>query len=171
MTEVPENATLVSVDVAAPKMFPPESQELVERIALRIDHHGSSTPFAEAELVDPAAGACAEIIYDVIRQMGLPPKPCYPFVRLGAKLFGHFDLEECSAIENVKKAKKPVILYHGESDAFVPCWMSEKLYEACPSRKRLVKVPGAGHGLAFPVDQEGYLKAAREFFGPEASAE
>ena len=71
VTEVPENATLVSVDVAAPKMFPPESQELVERIALRIDHHGSSTPFAEAELVDPATGACAEIIYDVIREMGV----------------------------------------------------------------------------------------------------
>ena len=122
-------------------------------------------------LADCGFTTAKEIIHDVIRQMGLPPKPCYPFVKLGAKLFGGFDLEECSAIENVKKAKKPVILYHGESDAFVPCWMSEKLYEACPSRKRLVKVPGAGHGLAFPVDQEGYLKAAREFFGPEASAE
>lgn len=122
-------------------------------------------------LADCGFTSAKEIICDVIRQMGLPPNPCYPFVKLGAKLFGHFDLEECSAIENVKKAKKPVILYHGESDAFVPCWMSEKLYEACPSRKRLVKVPGAGHGLAFPVDQEGYLKAAREFFGRSASAE
>ena len=122
-------------------------------------------------LADCGFTSAREIIYDVIRQMGLPPKPCYPFVKLAARLFGGFDLEECSAIENVKKAVKPVIFFHGESDAFVPCWMSEKLYEACPSRKRLVTVPGAGHGLSFPVDQEGYLKAAREFFGPEASAE
>ena len=122
-------------------------------------------------LADCGFTSAREIIYDVIRQMHLPPKPCYPFVKLAAKLFGGFDLEECSAIENVKKATKPVILYHGETDAFVPCWMSEKLYEACPSRKRLVTVPGAGHGLSFPMDQEGYLKAAREFFGPEASAE
>ena len=76
----------------------------------------------------------------------------------------------CRSVMQVKKAKKPVIFFHGESDDFVPCWMSEKMYEACASRKRLVKVPGAGHGLAFPVDQEGYLKAAREFFGSEASA-
>ena len=122
-------------------------------------------------LADCGFTSAREIIYDVIRQMGLPPKPCYPFVKLGGKLFGHFDLEECSAIEAVKKAVKPVIFFHGESDAFVPCWMGEKLYEACPSRKRLVTVPGAGHGLSFPVGQEGYLKAAREFFGPEASAE
>lgn len=122
-------------------------------------------------LADCGFTSAKEIIQEVIRQMGLPPKPCYPFVKLGAKLFGGFDLEECSPVEAVKKAKKPVIFYHGESDAFVPCWMSEKMYDACASRKRLVTVPGAGHGLAFPVDQEGYLKAAREFFGPEASAE
>ena len=122
-------------------------------------------------LADCGFTSAKEIIYEVIRQMGLPPKPCYPFVKLGAKLFGGFDPEECSAIEAVKKATKPVIFYHGEADAFVPCWMSEKMYDACPSRKRLVTVPGAGHGLSFPMNQEGYLKAAREFFGPEASAE
>ena len=25
-------------------------------------------------------------------------------------------------------------------------------------------IPNAGHGLAYPVDQEGYIKAARDFF-------
>ena len=70
-TEVPENACIVSVDVAAPKMFPPESQGLIPRIALRIDHHGSATSFAPDELVDPAAGACAEIIYDILVEMGV----------------------------------------------------------------------------------------------------
>lgn len=69
--EVPENATIVSVDVAAAKMFPPESAPLVERIALRIDHHGSGTPFAAEEFVDPTAGACAEIIYDILVEMGV----------------------------------------------------------------------------------------------------
>jgi fermentation-respiration switch protein FrsA (DUF1100 family) len=121
-------------------------------------------------LADCGFTSAKEIIQEVIKQMGLPPKPCYPFVKLGAKLFGGFELEEYSAIEAVKQAKKPVIFFHGESDDFVPCWMSEKMYEACTSRKQLVKVPGAGHGLAFPVDQEGYLKEARAFFGPEASA-
>jgi len=69
--EVPENACIISVDVAAPKMFPPESEHLVDKIALRIDHHGSGTSFTPEELVDPAAGACAEIIYDILMEMGV----------------------------------------------------------------------------------------------------
>ena len=65
----------------------------------------------------------------------------------------------------------PVIFYHGESDGFVPCYMSRELYDACVSRKRLVTIPSAGHGLAFPVDQEKYLAELLDFFGPEGSCQ
>lgn len=71
VANVPENATIVSVDVATPKMFPPESADLVDKISLRIDHHGSGTPFAPEELVDPTAAACAEMIYDILQLMGV----------------------------------------------------------------------------------------------------
>ena len=109
------------------------------------------------------------IIKKVIRQMGLPAELMYPFTKLGAKLFGHFDLEETTPEEAVKKCRLPVIFYHGEADDYVPCEMSRICYEACPTRKCLVTVPGAGHGLSYPVDMDGYVQAAREFFGPEAS--
>ena len=122
-------------------------------------------------LADCGFSSAKDIIKVVIKQMGLPPEPCYPFVKLGARLFGGFDLEEYSPMDALKTATKPVIFFHGEADDFVPCYMSEKMYDACMSRKQLVKVPGAGHGLSFPVDQEGYLKEAKAFFGPEASAE
>ena len=110
------------------------------------------------------------IMYEVIRKMKLPPVLCYPFVRLAAFLFGGFDLEETSALEAVKRCKVPVIFYHGETDDLVPCYMSRELYDACPTRKRLVTVPDAGHGLAFPVDREKYLAELLDFFGPEGSA-
>jgi fermentation-respiration switch protein FrsA (DUF1100 family) len=55
------------------------------------------------------------------------------------------------------------MFFHGDEDAFVPCEMSERLYEACPTKKRLVKVKGAGHGLAYPLDKEGYVNAIKEF--------
>ena len=121
-------------------------------------------------LADCGFTTAREIMYEVIRQMGLPPKISYPFVKLGAKLFGGFDLDSYSALAAVGNIQVPVIFYHGTTDDFVPCAMSEKLYEACNARKRLVKVPDAGHGLAFPVDQDGYLQSLGEFFGPEASA-
>ena len=111
-----------------------------------------------------------DIIKVVIKSMGLPVALAYPFVKLGARLFGGFDLEETSPEEAVKRCKVPVIFYHGESDDFVPCHMSRVNFEACASRKRLVTIPGAGHGLSYPVDQERYLQELRDFFGPEASA-
>lgn len=110
-----------------------------------------------------------EIIQTVIRGIGLPPKLAYPFVKLGAKIFGGFDLEEISPVEAVKKCKVPVFFIHGEADDYVPCEMSRKNYEACASRKKLMTVPGAAHGLSYPVAQQQYLQAVGEFFGQEAS--
>lgn len=120
-------------------------------------------------LADCGFDAAENIIKKVIAGMGLPVKAAYFFVKLGARLFGRFDLEEWTALEAVKNAKVPVIFFHGESDDFVPCEMSRALYEACGSRKKLVTVPGAGHGLSYPVAPEEYFAALREFFGPEAS--
>lgn len=117
-------------------------------------------------LADCGYNSPKDIIKVVIGQMGLPPALAYPFVKLAARIFGHFDLEETSPEEALKKAKVPVIFFHGENDDFVPCHMSRRCFEACASRKQLVTVPGAGHGLSYPVDPEGYLDAVRRFFGP-----
>ena len=120
-------------------------------------------------LADCGYNSAKDIILSVIGNMGLPAKLCYPFVKLGAKLYGHFDLEETSPQEALKHCRIPVIFFHGESDDYVPCEMSKINYEACASRKKLVLVPGAGHGLSYPVAPETYLREVREFFGPEAS--
>ena len=104
------------------------------------------------------------IIKKVIRQLKLPVKLAYPFVKLGALLFGDFDLEAYSPMEAMKTCRVPVIFFHGETDGFVPCDMSRELYEACPSRKKLVTVPDADHGLSYAVAPERYLESLREFF-------
>lgn len=121
-------------------------------------------------LADCGYSSPRAIMKDVIAtKMHLPPNLSYPIVRLGAVLFGRFDPDAYSPMEALKTCKVPVIFFHGEDDDFVPCRMSEEMYDACPTRKKLVTVPGAGHGLAFPVDQEYYLKELLDFFGPEAS--
>ena len=121
-------------------------------------------------LADCGFTSAKDIIQVVIRTMKLPPRLSYPFVRLGARVFGGFDPDEASAIEAVKKITVPVFFTHGEADDFVPCDMSKQLWAACRSEKKLHLVPGAGHGLAFPVDQEDYLRVLGDFFGPDASA-
>ena len=110
-----------------------------------------------------------DIIKKVISvDMHLPADLAYPFVQLGARLFGHFNIDELTPIDAVRNTKIPILLIHGDADDFVPCEMSVRCHEANPTSTRLHIVPGAGHGLAYPVDQEGYLKAAAEFFSPLA---
>lgn len=120
-------------------------------------------------LADCGYTSTREIMYHVAGMLHLPPKLCWPFLKLGAKLFGRFDPEEASPVEALKQAKVPVIFFHGEKDSLVPCSMSRTCYEACASRKKLVIIPGAEHGLSYPADPEGYISALKEFFGPEAS--
>lgn len=117
-------------------------------------------------LADCGFTCAKDIIQTVVRGMGLPPKLAYPFVKLGARLYGHFDVDEYPAIEAVKNCKVPVIFYHGEDDAYVPCDMSRENYKACASAKKLVTIPGAGHGLCYPVAPKLYLESLREFFEP-----
>ena len=114
-------------------------------------------------LGDCGYSSAKEIIQKIVKEMKLPPKLVYPFIRLGAWLFGHFNLEETSCVKAMETCKIPIILLHGDEDAFVPFEMSEQIYAACNTPKRLVTVPGAGHGLAFPKDEATYIQALREF--------
>ena len=118
----------------------------------------------ESILFDCGYTSPKEIIIEIIKQLHLPEFILYPLIKLGAKLFGGFDIESYSPIEAVKNSHVPLIFIHGERDDFVPCEMSEKMYEACASNhKKLVKIEGAGHGLAFPCDKEKYLEALKSF--------
>ena len=104
-----------------------------------------------------------DIIKTVIGQMHLPPALVYPFIKLSARIFGGFDLEEITAVDAMKNCQKPVILFHGTTDDFVPCAMSEKVFDACKTHKKLVLIENAGHGLAYMVDKDGYIRALKEF--------
>ncbi len=114
-------------------------------------------------LADCGYTSAREIIKKVIREMHLPAGLLYPFVKLGARLFGRFNLDEKSPIAAVSRAEVPIIFIHGDNDDFVPCEMSERLYEACASKKKLTLIKGAGHGLAFPADKDSYIGALADF--------
>ena len=109
-------------------------------------------------LADCGYTSAKEIIKKVIYEMKLPANILYPFVKLGARLFGKFNLEETSPLEAIRSCNVPIVFVHGDDDAFVPCEMSKRLYNECSSDKKIfITVPGAGHGLAYPKDREGYV--------------
>lgn len=108
-------------------------------------------------VIDCAFTSPKEIICKTIADMKLPPTLCYPLVKLGARIYGHFDLEENSPIEAVKKSHIPLVVIHGATDDFVPTKMGERIYDACQSKKKLYIVPNAAHGLAYPANPDEYV--------------
>ncbi|MBQ9167551.1 MAG: alpha/beta hydrolase [Oscillospiraceae bacterium] len=120
-------------------------------------------------LADCGYTSARDMIKKTIREMKLPVELSYPFVKLGARIFGHFDLEANCPLFAAGRCTVPTIFIHGEADEFVPCDMSRMNHDACTAKKALLTVPDAGHGLSYPVAPEAYLKALRDFFGPEAS--
>ena len=114
-------------------------------------------------MADCGYSSAEEIIKKVVREMRLPADMVYPFIKLGAKLFGKFNIDEASPIEAVKHSKTPIVFLHGDADTYVPYEMSARMYEACASKKKLVPIHGAGHGLAFPVDKQAYIQGLKDF--------
>lgn len=115
-------------------------------------------------VADSGYSSPREIICKVIGDMGLPAKLAYPFVKLAAKLYGRFDLEAASSMEAVQNSKVPIFFSHGEADDFVPCEMTVRLHEACASEKTLKLIPGAGHGLCYLADPDGYVASLKNAF-------
>ncbi len=114
-------------------------------------------------LSDCAFSSAKSVIKKVVKQMHLPASVFYPFIKLGARLFGGFNLEEKPPIEAVENISIPVIFFHGDIDDFVPFYMAQELYRKCKAPKKFLAIKDAGHGLAFPKAKEEYLNAIREF--------
>ena len=71
--ELPEGEDcLISVDVATDDILPAAFKPYAHRVTLRIDHHASATSFTELEFVDSTSASCAEIIYDLALELGMP---------------------------------------------------------------------------------------------------
>jgi len=68
LPETPADATVIAVDVAAENML--QKNFSGRQIHLRIDHHRTGGEFSGEALVDPAAAACGQIIYDLLTEMG-----------------------------------------------------------------------------------------------------
>ncbi|MBR5439428.1 MAG: alpha/beta hydrolase [Clostridia bacterium] len=104
-----------------------------------------------------------DIISVVVKKMGIPPFLALPFIKLGARIYGKFNIDELNPIDAVKKSKIPTIFFHGDEDDFVPMEMSQINYDACASKKRLVIIKGAGHGLCYCKEPKTYIDELKSF--------
>lgn len=149
------------------KRFGPDTQILLYGVSM-----GAATVLMASGLPLPAnvKGIIADCPYsvplDIILEVGksnpLPQWLIKPFVILGAKLYGGFDLRETDAIKAVREAKVPILVIHGENDGFVPCAMSD-LKAANPALVERHVFPGADHALSYLVDTKRYWEVVTAF--------
>ncbi len=134
---------------------------------------GASTVLMASELQLPknvlgVIGDCGfsspkEIILSECEKMGIAPRIAEPFIKLAARLFGGFNLEEADCMRAVKNTKLPILIVHGKEDGFVPCYMAEKIFEAATGDKKLLVVEKADHGMSFLVDAKAYRNEINDF--------
>lgn len=95
---------------------------------------------------------------------GLPTFPVLDAASLVCQVRAGFGFKEASSVEQVKKAKVPMLFIHGEDDAFVPYAMLDVVYNACASPdKEKLSVPGAAHGESAATDPELYWATVEAF--------
>ncbi len=86
----------------------------------------------------------------------------FPFIRIGAVIFGHFNLKGGAEV-SVKNAKIPLLVIHGLSDNYVPDYMSEGIYKNASSTCQRETFPNADHGFSYLVDPDRYTKIVKDF--------
>lgn len=135
---------------------------------------GASTMLylADSDLPDNVKGIIADcgftspkaILSHVFKSVThLPAGLSIWMTNLFTKTFAGFSLNEKDTRKSLANSKVPVFLIHGKSDDFVPCAMTEQAYAACTADKHVLLVEGAGHGISFLFDSDGYTNMLIEF--------
>lgn len=94
---------------------------------------------------------------------GLPVHPIIDLFGFVNKLRAGYSLKETDTISKVRKAKCPMLFIHGEKDGFVPPFMAQELYDACPTDKELVMMKDATHAACAIYDPDLYWEKVDGF--------
>ncbi len=103
------------------------------------------------------------IIKKVVSGRKLSPTIMYPFIKLGARLYGGFTPDAHNPVEAVKSSKVPILLIHGEADDFVPTYMSRDIHESSNGNVEFHTFPNAKHGASYMSDAIRYSEILDNF--------
>lgn len=96
-------------------------------------------------------------------RFNLPTFPVLNMFKIVAKARANYDIEEASALEQVKNSKTPILFIHGDADDFVPEYMCEELYEAANCTKHKLIIHNAGHTESRYKEPETYYNKIFDF--------
>ncbi len=92
--------------------------------------------------------------------------PDFPLLNIASQIASvraGYSFLEASALEQVAKARVPILFIHGSEDNFVHTDMVYRVYDACASEKQLLVVEGAGHGSSLMHAPDIYFETVFHF--------
>ena len=147
----------------------PQAQIVLHGISMG----GATVIMTAGEELPPQVKAVVEdcgytSVWDIFRDemavlFHLPAFPVLHIASVISSLRAGYSFSEASSLEQVKKAKVPMLFIHGEKDNFVHTEMVYPLYEACPTEKQLLVVEGAGHGSSYTKNPVLYFDTIFSF--------
>ena len=99
---------------------------------------------------------------------GLPAFPIIPATSALCKWRYGWSFNEASALEAVRRCRKPMFFIHGGNDTFVPTAMVHPLYAAKPGIKALWIAPHSAHAMSYIDHPEEYERRVRQFLDRHA---
>lgn len=97
----------------------------------------------------PYTSAWDEFSYQMHTSFHLPDFPILHICDLYCRALCGYAFKAASPLESVKCAKKPILFIHGSADDFVPTFMQDILFDACPTEKEKLTVEGAVHARSY----------------------
>lgn len=93
----------------------------------------------------------------------LPKTPILQAADLVSRVRAGYWFSDASSVNQLKKAKVPILFIHGDKDDFVPYDMLDKVYNAADVEKEKLVVEGAEHANSAYVNPELYWNTISNF--------
>ena len=136
---------------------------------------GATVMMTAGESVPPQVKAIVEdcgytSVWDIFEDelaylFHLPSFPILHVASVFSSIRAGYSFTEASSLRQVSKAWVPMLFIHGSEDNFVHTDMVYQVYEACPAKKQLLVVEGAGHGNSYNHAPELYFDTVFDFLG------
>lgn len=94
--------------------------------------------------------------------------PAFPVIQITSAVNrkkAGYGMDDCNSAREVRKAKVPILLIHGDADTFVPCSMCDEIYDNCASPKTKLIIKDASHAESYYKDTKTYESALDKFIG------
>lgn len=127
---------------------------------------GARNPKVNFIIEDCGYSSAKEIIKDqcLKKIKFMPFKPVYYILRRKVKKLYKFDLDDVTPMEDILESDVPILFIHGDGDNYVPCTMSEEMYNKRKNPKdNILIVKKADHLMAYDLEKEGYERKIHDF--------